>query len=145
MNQELYKRAKSLYRAVAQELSRYWILVSGYWMKQGMLSAYLSSIRHREPRRPTLALLLIVRHQAVKPGLGRGSRRSLSSRALEPLDGFVFQGLIVAKRHARGAAASAANTFVGIHIYGALLIYNRMHSAYRFGKTGLAVVPTDDV
>jgi hypothetical protein len=67
------------------------------------------------------------------------------SCAFEPLHGLFFQGVIIAKGHACRAAASAANTFVSIHIYGALLIQDGVDSAHRFGKTGLAVVSTDNV
>ena len=65
--------------------------------------------------------------------------------ASEPLHGLLFQGLIVAKGHTRRAAASTADTFIRVHIYGSLLVYDGPDSTDRFGKTRLAVVFTDDV
>jgi hypothetical protein len=65
--------------------------------------------------------------------------------SLEPLHGLFSQGLIIAKGYTCRAAASAANAFVSIHIYGALLVYDRVHTAYGFSKTDLAVMPTDNV
>ena len=65
--------------------------------------------------------------------------------AFEPLHGFCFQGLIVAKDHAGCSTAPAANTFICIDIYGALLVYDRMDSTHGLGKTGFTVMFTDNV
>lgn len=77
--------------------------------------------------------------------IGKITNNQILCCAFEPFHGLFSQGLIIAKGHTCRAAASAANAFIGVDIYGALLVYDRVHTAYWFSKTDLAVMPTDNV